>query len=115
MVRSIVGIVTLGALVAAPTAYGQRPKRDDRPADPQSQVVPPKMCRIWLDGVRADSQPAPTDCVTAMRNRPRNARIIFGTDSGERSSPRRPVADSTRPTDDRRARPDKKKKPEKPE
>jgi hypothetical protein len=38
------------------------------------------MCRIWLDGVPADQQPAPTDCATAVRNRPANARVIFGPD-----------------------------------
>ena len=112
MVRSIVGIVALGALATAPAAHAQRPKQDTKPANSQSQAVPPKMCRVWLDGVPADRQPAPTDCATAMRNRPPNARIIFGKDSDERTSPRRSGADSTRPTDDRKARPDKKKKPE---
>ena len=39
---------------------------------------PPGMCRIWIDGVPAERQPAPTDCATAIRRRPSNARVIFG-------------------------------------
>jgi hypothetical protein len=38
------------------------------------------MCRIWLDGVPAAQQPAPTDCATAVRNRPAKGRVIFGDD-----------------------------------
>ena len=115
MVRSLVWIVALGSLAAAPAAHAQRPKQDNKPANSQSQGVPPKMCRVWLDGVPADRQPAPTDCATAMRNRPPNARIIFGKDSkdsDERTSPRRSGVDSTKPDDNRKGRPEKKKKPE---
>jgi hypothetical protein len=38
------------------------------------------MCRIWLDGVPAGQQPAPTDCATAVRSRPANGRVLFGDD-----------------------------------
>ncbi len=38
------------------------------------------MCRIWLDGVPAAQQPAPTDCASAVRNRPAKGRVIFGDD-----------------------------------
>jgi hypothetical protein len=38
------------------------------------------MCRVWLDGVPAGQQPAPTDCAAAVRNRPANSRVIFGDD-----------------------------------
>jgi hypothetical protein len=38
------------------------------------------MCRIWLDDVPAAQQPAPTDCATAVRNRPAKGRVIFGDD-----------------------------------
>ena len=42
---------------------------------------PPKgMCRIWLDNVPAKQQPAPTDCPTAVRNRPSNGKVVFGDD-----------------------------------
>ena len=36
------------------------------------------MCRIWIEGVPPNQQPAPTDCVTAVRNRPVNGHVIFG-------------------------------------
>jgi hypothetical protein len=38
------------------------------------------MCRIWLDDVPAAQQPAPTDCASAVRNRPAKGRVIFGDD-----------------------------------
>ncbi len=63
---------------AAPfTAQGQERTIDEiRPSD-----RPPRgMCRIWLNGVPPGQQPAPTDCATAVRNRPPNARVIFGDD-----------------------------------
>ena len=47
---------------------------------PDGHRPPPGMCRIWLDGVPPGQQPAPTDCATAVRNRPANGRVIFGDD-----------------------------------
>ena len=44
---------------------------------PKEYLPPPGMCRIWVDNVPANRQPAPTDCATAIRNRPPNARVIF--------------------------------------
>ena len=45
---------------------------------PDGYRPPPGMCRIWIEGVPPDRQPAPTDCATAVRRRPANARVIFG-------------------------------------
>ena len=51
---------------------------------PQGQPVPSAyrppqgMCRVWIGGVPPAQQPAPTDCTTAVRNRPANGRVIFG-------------------------------------
>src|SRR5258707_12314496 len=81
----------LGLIVSAGVAEGQRPV----PVKPQpsptqqsqslrEQIVPPGffppagMCRIWINGVPAGQQPAPTDCVSAVRNRPANGRVLFG-------------------------------------
>ena len=60
----------------AGTAHAQK-GGDDVP----KEYRPPKgMCRIWLDKVPAKQQPAPTDCPTAVKNRPSNGRVIFGDD-----------------------------------
>jgi hypothetical protein len=81
----------LGLVVWAGVAEAQRPV----PAKPQvpatqsrslQQIVPPGffppagMCRIWINGVPAGQQPAPTDCASAVRNRPANGRVLFGDD-----------------------------------
>jgi hypothetical protein len=87
--------IALGLFVAT-TAQGQRPES-------ASQVVPPNlrppagMCRVWVNGVPAERQPAPTDCASALRNRPPNARVIFGDDF----APDRPTnAHADEPSDD---------------
>ena len=51
------------------------------PAIPPAYRPPQGMCRVWIEGVAPDQQPAPTDCVTAIRNRPSNGSVIFGDDS----------------------------------
>ena len=68
---------------------------------PEGHRPPPGMCRIWLEGVPAGQQPAPTDCATAVRNRPSNGRVIFGDDyrpKDERTNDARP--DTGRKTED---------------
>lgn len=45
---------------------------------PQADQPPAGLCRVWLENVPAGQQPAPTDCATAIKNRPKNARIVFG-------------------------------------
>lgn len=47
---------------------------------PAGSRPPAGMCRIWLDNVPAAQQPAPTDCASAVRNRPAKGRVIFGDD-----------------------------------
>ncbi len=83
----------LGLIVSAGVAEAQRPVpvKPQAPATQQSQslreqIVPPGffppagMCRIWINGVPAGQQPAPTDCASAVRNRPANGRVLFGDD-----------------------------------
>ena len=92
-VRSILRIAmpaVLGLIVSASVAEAQRPvpAKPQAPAtrQSQSQIVPPGffppagMCRIWINGVPAGQQPAPTDCASAVRNRPANGRVLFGDD-----------------------------------
>ena len=45
---------------------------------PPGQRPPRGMCRVWIDGLRAGRQPAPTDCATARANAPANSRVIYG-------------------------------------
>ena len=53
--------------------------------DVPKEYRPPKgMCRIWLDKVPAKQQPAPTDCPTAVKNKPANAKVLFGDDYVEK-------------------------------
>lgn len=52
---------------------------------PKAYRPPPGMCRIWLSKVPPKQQPAPTDCPTAVRNRPPNGRVVFGDDYVEKS------------------------------
>lgn len=47
---------------------------------PSEYKPPVGMCRVWLDGVPAAQQPAPTDCPTATQKKPANARVIYGED-----------------------------------
>ena len=76
-------------IMSAGVAEAQRPV----PANPQAQqqqqprreqIVPPGfyppagMCRIWVNDVPAAQQPAPTDCASAVRNRPTNGKVLFG-------------------------------------
>jgi hypothetical protein len=64
-------------VLAASSAQAQQHARNDVPAE----LRPPAgMCRVWIDGVPAAQQPAPTDCASAVRNRPAKARVIFGDD-----------------------------------
>jgi hypothetical protein len=78
--------------ISAGVAEAQRPV----PANPRTQqsqrrdqIVPPGfyppagMCRIWIDGVPAAQQPAPTDCASAVRNRPANGKVLFGDDAAK--------------------------------
>jgi hypothetical protein len=68
------------------------------------------MCRIWIDSVPPDRQPEPTDCPTALRRRPPNARVVFGDDVQKR-----PEAVKSLRGDDRRDDRREKKPKEEPE
>ena len=62
------------------------PTLPQRPGVPPAYRPPEGMCRIWVEGVPPNQQPAPTDCVTAVRNRPVNGYVIFGDDSPNRGN-----------------------------
>ncbi len=58
--------------------------RDNEKAGVPREYLPPAgMCRVWIDGVPPQQQPAPTDCASAVRSRPANARVIYGEDKAK--------------------------------
>jgi hypothetical protein len=68
--------------------------KDSKPASnvPESAQPPAGLCRVWLENVPASQQPAPTDCATAIKNRPNNAHIVFGSLKDEAAKPQRNTA-----------------------
>lgn len=76
------------------------PKRQQQPMVPPAYRPPTGMCRIWIEGVPANQQPAPTDCVTAVRNRPVNGRVIFGDDSPKSDKGKSKKGKSKKDSDD---------------
>ncbi|MDP9200735.1 MAG: hypothetical protein M3P26_02215 [Gemmatimonadota bacterium] len=81
----------LGVILSASVAEAQRPvpvkpRTSATQKSGREQIVPARffppagMCRIWINGVPARQQPAPTDCASAVRNRPANGKVLFGDD-----------------------------------
>lgn len=98
----------VGLIISAGVAEAQRPvpanPRTQQQSPRREQIVPPGfyppagMCRIWINGVPAAQQPAPTDCASAVRNRPTNGKVLFGED---RSKSKKSKSDKkSSPTDD---------------
>ena len=65
-------------LVASTSADAQL-RRSTGTSFPDAGSLPAGTCRIWIEGVPANRQPAATDCDTARRRQPSNSRIIYGT------------------------------------
>jgi hypothetical protein len=63
--------------ISAQALKQEAPKGKKEATVPKAYLPPAGMCRIWVDNVPAARQPAPTDCATAIRNRPPNARVLF--------------------------------------
>ena len=99
------------ATIAAADQVGAQGRGRDRESVPREYRPPAGMCRIWLDNVPPKQQPAPTDCASAIRNKPANARVVFPEkSSGDRKLPVKSLRD--RDDDrggDRRGDPRKKK------
>ena len=81
-------MLILGVLAGATPVAAQSALKDSarKTAQIPADARPPKgMCRIWIDGVPAAQQPAATDCRTAVKNQPSNARVLFGDDFADSS------------------------------
>lgn len=85
MVRGSVFAAGVAAGVAtaltAPILVAQGRPAERESADiviPEAAWPPAGMCRVWLRDVPERQQPAPTDCVTALRTRPRDATLLMG-------------------------------------
>ena len=74
-------LLTLACTAGLAGVAGAQKGDDDVP---KAFRPPPGMCRIWLDKVPPKQQPAPTDCPTAVRNRPSNGKVLFGDDYVEK-------------------------------
>jgi hypothetical protein len=96
MLRVASTMMFLAVLLAAP--LGAQGAAKEPQGIPSAHRPPPGMCRIWIDGVPPERQPAPTDCATAIRRRPPNARVVFGDDY--RETPRRTLVPAAPPNRD---------------
>jgi hypothetical protein len=126
---TLAATLTAGTLTAAPVvlrAQSSPPpvrslaptgsKSSAREEIPESHLPPKGMCRIWIDNVPPAQQPAPTDCASAIKNRPPNGRVIFPEDGarsskGDRAKDGRGDGDAK---DDKAGKSSKGKKPSKP-
>ncbi len=94
MTRSVYAFafVAVAAVSGALGAQVRPQPQEGKTQVPRSHLPPPGMCRIWLDNVPPAQQPAPTDCASAVRNRPRNGRVVFSEQL--RDNPRLPMVKS---------------------
>jgi hypothetical protein len=97
MRRSVLALAAALALGAAPgtgTVAGaqegpaQPPQQKRVDSVPREYRPPAGMCRVWIDGVPPAQQPAPTDCPSAVKNKPANGRVIYGEEvKGGKAAP----------------------------
>ncbi|WP_158514878.1 hypothetical protein [Gemmatimonas phototrophica] len=83
--RLIAAAVVLSLSVTADRAWAQSKDKDKdaKGGVPREYLPPAGMCRVWVDGVPAQQQPAPTDCASAVRNKPSNGRVVYGEDKSK--------------------------------
>ena len=78
-------LVAMFVVLAGPAGAQARAAADTM--IPAGYLPPAGMCRVWLDGVPAQQQPAPTDCQTAMRSRPMKSRVLIGDQPADAGMP----------------------------
>ena len=84
-VASLIGSVA--SLCVLPLGAQEKTTKETKSAVPRSAEPPAGLCRVWHDNVPASQQPAPTDCATAIRNRPMSARVVFGNVKDDATKP----------------------------
>ena len=77
LTRFVWCVATL-ALAAAAGPLAAQEARAVPSRMPETFTPPAGLCRVWLTGVPASQQPAPTDCASAIKNRPANSAVVFG-------------------------------------
>ena len=88
MVRGILAASAVAVLGSVPLA-AQDKSNVQEVTIPASALPPEGMCRLWLKDVPEKRQPAPTDCATAIRTRPRDAVLLLGDPSRNAKLPPR--------------------------
>src|SRR5258708_25085816 len=83
--------------VLAPSVHAQRKAADKILVHDRR---PAGMCRVWVDGVPAAQQPAPTECAAAVRHVPANGRVIYGSDFVDSSAKKAAGANRKTPVKD---------------
>ena len=82
--RAAIAVALLAcAPMAGASVLSAQSSRAAQPSVPRDYLPPANMCRVWIDGVPAAQQPAPTDCPTAIQKKPANARVIYGEEKGK--------------------------------
>lgn len=98
--RILATTAVLSFSLNAGRVYAQgRSEKSEKTDIPKDYRPPAGMCRVWVDGVPAAQQPAPTDCASAVRNKPANGRVIYGEDAAKGKKPDLPIKGFARPTD----------------
>jgi hypothetical protein len=97
---SIRTAIAFAALVVAASPLAAQGRGNGAGRVPPGHLPPAGMCRIWIDGVPPGRQPEPTDCATARRRVPDNARVIYGARTIGSRDIRRTDDDRRRRTDD---------------
>jgi hypothetical protein len=98
LVRRYLAAVTAAAVVSSPAAAQEKPLDPEiLPGIPASALPPEGMCRVWLKDVPATRQPAPTDCASAIKTRPRDAILLIGDQGASAKPPARSPVNPLRP------------------
>jgi hypothetical protein len=103
LVRGVTLVAGAALVLGSSSATAQdKPKEEQEIIIPASAMPPEGMCRVWLKDVPERSQPAATDCATAIKSRPRDALLLLGEPSrnAKLPAPRRTPIASRSPLDD---------------